>query len=150
MLFLKKHKTVETKRIRDTKQKLKDEIIGEERLIKKLEDFDQEKKSSLRMLGDSAEFAKLDAKARKENEAYACAAKKISDRYAVQSSDLRARLNEAYEERRHNDLPDYQIFMAIADDIGYDATGRPTKTSELEFIGIKLREFISEIDEGNV
>ena len=36
VLFLKKHKTVETKRIRDTKQKLKDEIIGEERLIKKL------------------------------------------------------------------------------------------------------------------
>jgi type I restriction enzyme M protein len=43
---------------------------------------------------------------------------------------------------------DYDIFMAIANDIGYDATGKDTKTNELEPIGAALREFITDIEAG--
>jgi len=37
--------------------------------------------------------------------------------------------------------------MAIAVDIGYDATGRATKTNDLEPIANELRRFIDEIEE---
>jgi type I restriction enzyme M protein len=43
-------------------------------------------------------------------------------------------------------MDDYDIFMAIAKDIGYDATGRETKINELTEIGNALREFIAEIE----
>jgi type I restriction enzyme M protein len=51
--------------------------------------------------------------------------------------------------RRRRDLPDYEIFMAIAEDIGYDATGRETKTNELEPIAKELSRFIHAIEEGS-
>ena len=35
------------------------------------------------------------------------------------------------------------VFMAIADDIGFDATGKPTKVNELDAIGAELAKFIS-------
>ena len=40
----------------------------------------------------------------------------------------------------------YDIFMAIAEDIGYDATGKPTGNNELEYIGQELKKFIEEIE----
>ena len=40
-------------------------------------------------------------------------------------------------------FPDEDIFMAIADDIGFDATGKPTKVNELDEIGAELAKFIS-------
>ena len=42
-------------------------------------------------------------------------------------------------------LPDYSIFMAIAEDIGYDATGKPTQTNELKYIAQELKKFINSI-----
>jgi type I restriction enzyme M protein len=36
--------------------------------------------------------------------------------------------------------------MAIAEDIGYDATGRPTDNNELIEIGKELAEFINHIN----
>ena len=36
--------------------------------------------------------------------------------------------------------------MAIADDIGYDATGRETNNNELKEIGVELVKFISHIN----
>ena len=41
-------------------------------------------------------------------------------------------------------FPDEDIFMAIADDIGFDATGKPTKVNELDEIGVALADFINE------
>ena len=40
-------------------------------------------------------------------------------------------------------LPDEDIFMAIADDIGFDATGKLTKVNELDEIGAELAKFIN-------
>ena len=40
-------------------------------------------------------------------------------------------------------FPDEDIFMAIADDIGFDATGKPTKVNELDEIGVALAKFIN-------
>ena len=40
-------------------------------------------------------------------------------------------------------FPDEDIVMTIADDLGFDATGKPTKVNELGEIGVELVKFIS-------
>ena len=55
-------------------------------------------------------------------------------------------MTEKYFASKQNILDDYPIFMAIAEDIGYDATGRETKTNELVEIGTELQKFITHIN----
>ena len=150
VLFLKKHAAAETKRMRDAKQKLKDSIRAKEKLEEKLDAIERDKKVALKELIDREEYAALTKDERKRHEAYTTAAQEISDRFAAQVDELRYQLTELYEERRRKELPDYPIFMAIAEDIGYDATGRPTKTNELEPIAAELNRFITAIEEGKV
>jgi type I restriction enzyme M protein len=150
VLFLKKHSAAETKRMRDTKQKIKDRIRAEEKLEDKLDNIDRQKKIAINELNKHADFAALDAKVRKENAAYTVAAQMLSDRFAGQADELRYQLTELYDERRRKDLPDYPIFMAIAEDIGYDATGRATKTNELEPIAGELARFVTAIEKGEL
>lgn len=66
----------------------------------------------------------------------------IQAEYAAKIDDLKSKLTEDYQQRKQSDLPDYPIFMAIAEEIGYDATGKKTKNNELEVIGKELKKFI--------
>ncbi|MBL8092374.1 MAG: hypothetical protein JNJ43_18720, partial [Anaerolineales bacterium] len=59
---------------------------------------------------------------------------------------LKEELTEKYFAEKSNTLDDYPIFMAIAEDIGYDATGRPTNNNELIEIGNELKKFIEQIE----
>ena len=148
VLFLKKHTGSETKQMRDKKQALKDSIRKQEKFEENLADIEREKKKAIQSINESPEFAALSMAERKENSAYIEAAKAISEEYSAQLDAFRFRLAEIYEERRRKALPDYDIFMAIAEDIGYDATGRDTKTNELETIGAELSRFITAVEEG--
>lgn len=148
VLFLKKLTAKETDCMRDMKQALKDSIRKQEKFEARFDDIERSKKKAIEAFNKRPEFVDLNAKERKENAAYAEAAKAISEEYAKQLEDLRYRLSEVYEERRRKNLPDYEIFMAIAEDIGYDATGRETKANELEPIGKELGRFIQAIEEG--
>ena len=75
-----------------------------------------------------------------------------SDKSAIQTAFtdkvnlLKEELTEKYFAAKQNTLDDYPIFMAIAEDIGYDATGRSTVTNELTEIGKELSKFISHIN----
>lgn len=148
VLFLKKHTAAETKQMRDTKQNLKDSIRAKENLEEKLAAIERDKKSALKKLNDREEFTALSTDERKQNEAYTTSAQEIADRFATKADELRYQLTELYEERRRKYLPNYSIFMAIAEDIGYDATGRQTKTNELEPIAAELARFVTAIEEG--
>lgn len=150
VLFLRKYTEGETKKMRDKKQALKDSIRKQEMFEAHLTDIDREKKRAIQILSERPEFAVLSVAERKKNIAYVEAAKAISEEYSSQLDAIRFRLSEIYEERRRNELPDYDIFMAIAEDIGYDATGRDTKTNELEAIGMELSRFITAIEKGQV
>jgi type I restriction enzyme M protein len=147
VLFLKKLTSAETKRMRDTKQKMKDSIRAKEKLEEKLDAIARDKKAALKELNDREEFASLSKKERNQSEAYAAATLEISDRFAAQADELRYLLTELFEERRRKELPDYPIFMAIAEEIGYDATGHATKNNELEAIAAELARFITAIEE---
>lgn len=60
--------------------------------------------------------------------------------------DLKSTLIDNYLARKQKELPDYPIFMAIAEDIGYDATGKKTAVNELDIIGEELKKFIISLD----
>jgi hypothetical protein len=148
ILFLKKHALEETKRIRDTKQALKDSIRQKQDFDVQLANIESKRKKALLELNNRSEFRQLSAIERKDNVAYAEAAKKISGEYTAQLEALRYRLAEIFEDRRRTVLTEYDVFMGIAEDIGYDAVGRPTKTNDLEPIAEKLSSFIVAIEEG--
>jgi len=59
---------------------------------------------------------------------------------------LKEELTEKYFLTKQSSLDDYPIFMAIAEDIGYDATGRNTDNNELIEIGKELSKFIAHIN----
>jgi type I restriction enzyme M protein len=75
-----------------------------------------------------------------------------ADKSAVQSAFtdkvnlFKEELTEKYFLAKQTALDDYPIFMAIAEDIGYDATGRNTTTNELIEIGKELQKFIVHIN----
>ncbi len=148
VLFLKKYSENETKRMRDTKQALKDSIRKQERFEGQLAGLEHAKTKAIEDLNGRPEFTTLSAKERKANRAYAAAAKEISDGIAERLEVLRYRLEETFEKRRRKDLPDYEIFMAIAENIGYDATGRDTEINDLESIAKELTRFIDAVEKG--
>ena len=62
--------------------------------------------------------------------------------YAHKIDELKSLLADEYQQAKQNELVDYPIFMAIAENIGYDATGRKTTLNELDVIGEELGKFI--------
>ena len=148
VLFLKKLTESETKQMRDKKQALKDSIRKQEKFEAHLADIEREKKKAIQSINERPEFAVVSVAERKANAAYGEATKSVSEESSAELDAFRFRLAEIYDERRRKGLPDYDIFMAIAEDIGYDATGRDTKTNELDTIGGELTRFIKAIEEG--
>lgn len=73
----------------------------------------------------------------------------INEEYDEQIEFTKENLSDAYLEQYKQLLNDYPIFMAIAEDIGYDATGKETKRNELPAISTELAKFIKAIEEGN-
>jgi type I restriction enzyme M protein len=81
-----------------------------------------------------------------DTQVYATWKKEISDQFSEQADAIKFAASESYDAALRQRMDDYDIFMAIAKDIGYDATGRETKINELTEIGNALREFIAEIE----
>jgi len=74
---------------------------------------------------------------------YKAAADQIAAVAEKAVAELRDKLDSEYKAAAAASFPDEDIFMAIADDIGFDATGKPTKVNELDEIGAELAKFIS-------
>ncbi len=75
---------------------------------------------------------------------------KIQNEFKDKVNFLEEELTEKYFSAKQTTLEDYPIFMAIAEDIGYDATGRETQNNELIEIGKELSKFIEHINETEV
>ncbi len=155
VLFLKKHTANQTKAINDARQGIKDLIKEKHSFLSKLAKLDKAKRDDIKNLKGfertaeveaEIEAAKAEGKKLEDTAAYAAWKKQVGDSYNEKIDALKYQLSEEYAEATRAQLPDYDIFMAIAEDIGYDATGRDTKTNELESIGKALAEFIGEIE----
>jgi type I restriction-modification system DNA methylase subunit len=148
VLFLKKHTENETRRLRNLKQALKDNIRKQQKFEATLDAIEQEKKEAIVALHRRPEFAERTAKERAADPVYENLAKEVSQSFTLKIDELRQQLAQLFVERRRKELPDYDIFMAIAEDIGYDATGRPTNTNELDPIAKELSTFLQAIEDG--
>lgn len=78
--------------------------------------------------------------------------KEITDIYNQKINDLKDTLQDTYLSDKQSKIKaldmDYPIFMAIAEDIGYDAVGKPTGNNELEIIEQELQRFIKQVNDG--
>lgn len=77
--------------------------------------------------------------------------KEVNDRFAAQLDELKEQTADSFDELWREAIKekyDYPIFMAITEDIGYDATGKETGNNELELISAELEKFITAIENG--
>lgn len=150
VLFLRKHTQSQTEKIQSQKSALQDEIKIRNNYLKELEQIDNDKKCHIRDLRGFENPQNLSGKALTNSEAYKEWKKEITAEYNEKIDALKETLTEQYTEEKQQMIDDYPIFMAIAEDIGYDATGKPTSTNELDFISQELARFIEAIKQGEV
>jgi type I restriction enzyme M protein len=135
VLFLKKHAPATTKKIREIKRGLQHDVIQNKQFIVTAAAWEKEKQTRLKPLKAKDEATKAQRQA-------------ISDQYSNKLNALKEELEENYQSEKQARLPDYPIFMAIAEYIGYDATGRTIPQNDLPEITEELRRFITAIDAG--
>jgi type I restriction enzyme M protein len=164
VLFLRKHSAKQTQAILNLRQRLQDAIRDKHKFINNFNALEAAKKDTIkRMQGFAGTEAhrrailqlagmasnrpdeKLDIE---DTAAYALWKKQVSDEHAERIDALKQTLEDDYTEQLKAQRLDYDIFMAIANDIGYDATGKDTKVNELEAIGDALCGFIADIEAG--
>lgn len=177
VLFLKKYNAKTTAAILAIKTEVQDDLFGKKSNGQHLESLLLEKKIRLKM-GDqviqdleNGLVAKLDAlkaqgtldaatkrqlqsdakdavAAHKETDAFKTWLQITTDDYNERIAALREALEDDFIEKVKAQLDDYPIFMAIAEDIGYDATGRPTALNELETVAQELAKFLAHLERG--
>ena len=164
VLFLQKYEQKQTKRIEDLRQRLQDSARKKHNFTEKLANIESRKKDALKKQTGFAQ-TELSRRAamqlvalREENPeekfeiedtpAYAAWKKSLSEQFTEELDDLRFEAIETYQAALRESQDDYQIFMAIAEEIGYDATGKATKKNDLNEIAQRLTAFLSEEKSG--
>jgi type I restriction enzyme M protein len=148
VLFLKKYSAIQTEEIRNARMALQDRLKEEYDFYIQLQMIEAQKKAHLRALTGFNNSDGLRGSALKQSEAYKVWRSEVDATYKEQVDALKEQLSEQYAEEKQSLTADYPIFMAIAEDIGYDATGKLTTTNELDYIGEELQKFILEIEAG--
>ena len=150
VLFLKKYNEDETQQIRDLKQSSKYSLLSSYQYKEKVTQLEKEKKKAIKELENQykEKYPSLDKKGlaplMTEEK------KEIQEDFAQKINNLKEELQDAFLTEKQKKLKDYPIFMAIAEEIGYDATGKKTAVNELEVIGIELERFIKAINNGEI
>ncbi len=146
VLFLKKYSQAVTESIQQAKLTLQDQIKQGNDYLKLLDKIENNKKRHLKELRGFDNAQNLSGKALTDSELYKEWKKSVTAEYNDQIEALKESLSDKYGEEKQKVIEDYPIFMAIAEDIGYDATGKPTNNNELDFIGQELARFIESIE----
>lgn len=135
VLFLKKHDPATTEKIRDLKRNLQHKVIDDKQFIATATAWEKDKQARLKPLKAKDDATKAQRQA-------------ISDEFNDKLNALKEELEESYQAEKQQQLPDYPIFMAIAEYIGYDATGRTIPQNDLPEITEELTRFIEAIEAG--
>lgn len=147
VLFLKKWKKEQTKILIDAKKNIETKLLENSNYISQRQIWDVEiKKQQRNKANDISNRQRITVTTARQTEEYKTWNSELLADYANKIDVLKSQLLETYEEAKQRELPDYPIFMAIADQIGYDATGKKTANNELIIIGEELKKFINSID----
>ena len=147
VLFLRKHKIKQTEKIINQKDNLKEKVKTDNNYIEAIEKWDSEKKEAIRKIESEAKKKNPKFSKKEITELIKDDKSKIQNQYKDKVNFFKEELTEKYFTAKQTALDDYPIFMAIAEDIGYDATGRETQNNELIEIGKELSKFINHINE---
>lgn len=146
VLFLRKHKDKQTEKISNQKAKLKEQVKTDNNYLATVEKWEKEKSDTIKRLEQDAKIANPKATKAEINEIIKIPKNTIQSAFTDKVNLLKEELTEKYFLAKQTALDDYPIFMAIAEDIGYDATGRATNNNELIEIGKELSMFIAHIN----
>ena len=146
VLFLRKLKQRTTEKITSQKEKLKDKIKTDNDFINTVEKWEKEKNKEIKKLEQAAKEKNPKAIKQAINDLVKDEKLKVQQTFTDKLNLLKEELTEKYFIAKQSALDDYQVFMAIAEDIGYDATGRNTNNNELIEIGNELAKFINHIN----
>lgn len=146
VLFLKKYTSAETEKIQNLKNTAKFDLLSRYEYKAKIAEFEKLKKQEIKNLENQYKTKNPSLDKKSLNELMVDEKKEIQDAYAEKISELKEELQEAYLSEKQRKLADYPIFMAIAEEIGYDATGKETGKNELDLIGVELEQFIKYIE----
>lgn len=148
VLFLKKYSATEKTTRINLRNNIQNNLISntEEggkvlKLLKSKKDIIAELNKELKQAQKMNDVVQIENLSNKRQE--------ISDDYDEQLENTRELLSETYFELYKKSLSDYPIFMASAEDIGYDATGKETGINELSDISKELSNFIDAIEKKN-
>ena len=143
VLFLKKWTKRETEQLTDTKRGIENRLLAEHDYPNRRQAWDREvKQKQKEKIAEIANKQKLSTVVAKQTEEYKAWNTDLLADYANKVEELKSLLTDEYRQAKQRELTDYPIFMAIAENIGYDATGKKTAVNELEIIGEELKKFI--------
>ena len=144
VLFLRKWKKEETDKLVQTKKNIEDTLLNDSNYLALRTQWDKEIKQKQKLKAEEIKGKqRISATAAKQTDEYKSWNASMLEEYAAKIDELKTNLTEQYLQAKQNKLPDYPIFMAIAEEIGYDATGKKTATNELVVIGEELKKFIA-------
>ena len=146
VLFLRKHKASVIEKIGNLKDKLKEKVKTDNKFIVAIEQWEKAKNDAIKKLEDEAKAKNPKASKKEIGELIKDEKSKLQQDFTDKVNSLKEELVEKYFAEKQSKLDDYPIFMAIAEDIGYDATGRSTNNNELIEIGKELSKFIAHIN----
>lgn len=148
VLFLRKYPTLHTEKLKGQKNLIQIKLKEKFSYYEKLEQWENEKNQKIKQfVGFNNPFPTLSIAELKKTEEYKEWKDDLNNYYSELISELKDELNEAYNKEKQTKLPDYPIFMAIAEDIGYDSTGKSTGKGDgdLDIIRIELKKFIDKL-----
>ena len=143
VLFLKKWTKEESEQLINTKKNIETRLLNDNCYLSKRQTWDREIKQKQKEKAEEIKGKqRISATEAKKTEEYKTWNADLLTEYATKVDELKSSLAEAYQQAKQKELPDYPIFMAIAENIGYDATGKKTAINELDVIGEELKKFI--------
>lgn len=143
VLFLKKWTKEQTDKLTSTKKNIETQLLNDNNYIAQRLQWDKEIKSQQKQKVDEIKGdQRITATEAKKTEEYKSWNADLLATYSNMVDELKNRLTEEYQLTKQKQLPDYPIFMAIAEQIGYDATGKKIAVNELDIIGEELKNFI--------
>jgi type I restriction enzyme M protein len=144
VLFLRKWSKEQTDKLVKAKKDIEARLLKDSNYILQRQTWESEIKQKQKAKADEIKGKqRISATAAKQTDEYKTWNADMLAEYANKIDELKSQLSENYLQSKQNELPDYPIFMAIAEEIGYDATGKKTGNNELDVIGEELKKFIA-------
>jgi len=144
VLFLKKWSKEQTEQFVLKKKNIENRLLADNNYIAQRLAWDKEiKQNQKSKANELKERLHISVTAAKQTDEYKSWNADMLAKYANKIEELKTRLSDECQQLKRRELADYPIFMAIAEEIGYDATGKKTAINELDMIGEELKKFIT-------